>query len=91
MESGGLFGEMSFLYSGCATASIMAEERVKIAVLEQKALYVLFVKYPHLAGRFYSYLANILAVRLSEREVQIQKYELRKEKKRRNIISTSNQ
>eukprot|EP01127_Copromyxa_protea_P015382 TRINITY_DN4420_c0_g1_i1.p1 TRINITY_DN4420_c0_g1~~TRINITY_DN4420_c0_g1_i1.p1 ORF type:complete len:620 (-),score=144.50 TRINITY_DN4420_c0_g1_i1:23-1882(-) len=82
MESEALFGEMSFLASGCATASIIAEGRVKIAVLEQTALYMLFVKNPHLAGRFYSYLANILALRLSERELQIQKYEIRKEKRK---------
>jgi hypothetical protein len=83
MQSQALFGEMSFLASGCATASIIAEkENVKIAVLDQTALYVLFVRNPALAGRFYSYLANVLAVRLSERETQIQEFELRKEKRR---------
>jgi CRP-like cAMP-binding protein len=74
MEKGAMFGEMSFLVSGCATASIIAEgSHVKIYVIEQKSLFLQFIHSPHLAGRFYSYLANILAARLSERELEINK------------------
>lgn len=71
-----MFGEMSFLFGGCATASIIAEgSHVKIYVIERTSLYLLFIHYPHLAGKFYNYLANILAVRLSERELELRKSE----------------
>eukprot|EP01127_Copromyxa_protea_P013794 TRINITY_DN3738_c0_g1_i2.p1 TRINITY_DN3738_c0_g1~~TRINITY_DN3738_c0_g1_i2.p1 ORF type:complete len:276 (-),score=34.36 TRINITY_DN3738_c0_g1_i2:22-849(-) len=74
LETGSLFGEMSFLVAGCATASIIADGmNVQIYVIEQTSLYLQFIRFPHLAGRFYSYLANILASRLSERELEINK------------------
>eukprot|EP01126_Amoeba_proteus_P028598 TRINITY_DN28199_c0_g1_i1.p1 TRINITY_DN28199_c0_g1~~TRINITY_DN28199_c0_g1_i1.p1 ORF type:complete len:146 (+),score=33.28 TRINITY_DN28199_c0_g1_i1:435-872(+) len=74
LTKGAMFGEMSFLVSGNATASIIAEgPNVQIYVLERTSLCLLFMHYPPLAGRFFSYLANVLASRLNEREMQVQR------------------
>ena len=70
MKKGAMFGEMSFLVSGHATASIVADgSHVKIYEIEQTSLYLLFVRFPVLAGKFYNYLVNVLATRLNERDV----------------------
>jgi len=74
IETGSLFGEMTFLEKGKATASVVTEgEDVSVYVIEGYFINILFVDHPHLAGRFYSYLCSILAMRLSDRESQIQK------------------
>jgi len=74
IENGSLFGEMTFLEKGKATASVVTEgEEVSVYVIEGYFINILFVDHPHLAGRFYSYLCSILAMRLSDRESQIQK------------------
>lgn len=72
MEEGALFGEMTFLEKGNATASIIASGDVQIYIIEGYFINILFVDYPDLAGRFYSYLATVLAQRLSDRELKIQ-------------------
>lgn len=64
---------MTFLEKGEATASIIAEGTCSVYIIEGYFINILFVDYPELAGRFYSYLATILAQRLSDREVAIQK------------------
>jgi CRP-like cAMP-binding protein len=88
-----LFGELSFLEEGenaKATASVRAaDDDVKVIILEGINwlhpfllvgwyLNCLFVDHPHLAGKFYSYLCSILAVRLNERENQREALEAKK-------------
>jgi len=73
MEQNALFGEMTFLEKGKATASVIAEGDVQIYIIEGYFINILFVDHPELAGRFYSYLATVLAQRLSDRESQIQR------------------
>jgi len=73
MDEGALFGEMTFLEKGNATASVIAQGDVQIYIIEGYFINILFVDYPDLAGRFYSYLATVLAQRLSDREMAIQK------------------
>ncbi len=76
------FTEISFLEGGKSTASVIADEdetevyrstQVSVAyacryIMQGKLLKVLFFRQPALAGRFYQYLAKILATRLKERE-----------------------
>jgi len=69
MEQGQTFGEISFLLSGGATASVIADSTtVDIYILEGYFLNILFTIRPELAGRFYKYLAITLQKRLRERE-----------------------
>jgi len=69
IEAGALFGEMTFLEKGKATASVIAKgNNVAIYMIEGWFINTLFVDHPNLAGRFYSYLATILSKRLSDRE-----------------------
>lgn len=65
-----MFGEISFLYQGsAATASVVADdETVEVYVLDGYFINILFVKYPDLAGRFFAYIAGVIAGRLNERE-----------------------
>ena len=69
MEEEQTFGEISFLISGGATASVYAEsEFVEVHVLEGYYINILFGIHPELAGRFYKYLANSLQRRVRSRE-----------------------
>jgi len=60
MNTGALFGEMSFLEGGAATASVIADEdAVDMYIIEGYFINIVFVKYPDLAGRFYCYIASV--------------------------------
>eukprot|EP01128_Nolandella_sp_AFSM9_P006703 TRINITY_DN350_c0_g3_i1.p1 TRINITY_DN350_c0_g3~~TRINITY_DN350_c0_g3_i1.p1 ORF type:complete len:1270 (+),score=401.91 TRINITY_DN350_c0_g3_i1:33-3842(+) len=83
LEANSLFGEMTFLEKGEATASIIAEGPCQVYIIEGYFINILFVNHPALAGRFYSYLATILAQRLSDRELQIQREYAEAKAKRR--------
>jgi CRP/FNR family cyclic AMP-dependent transcriptional regulator len=64
-----LFGEISFLEGGKASASVVCDkDETQIAIIEGYWLDVLFQYYPELSGRFYHYLANVLSKRLKQRE-----------------------
>ena len=70
MTTRDLFGEISFIHQGsAASASVVADDdTVELYVLEGHFINILFVKYPDLAGRFFAYLAGVIAGRLNERE-----------------------
>jgi len=69
MEDGQMFGEISFLISGGATASVIADsEIVEVNVLEGYFINILFGMRPELAGRFYKHLANVLQKTIRSRE-----------------------
>jgi len=63
----GIFGEISFIEGGEASASVIALEDTSIQTIEAYFLCVLFSHYP-IAGRFYHYLASVLSKRVIERE-----------------------
>jgi CRP-like cAMP-binding protein len=67
------FGEISFLFGQKATAkasaSVVADENVDLYIIEGSWINILFVKYPGMAGRFYHYLASVLAHRLKKQEI----------------------
>jgi len=65
---GCLFGEVTFLQEETASASVIAEENVSCYVVESHLMNIIFVNHPNLAGRFYSYIASVLAGRVRERE-----------------------
>jgi len=68
--SGATLGEVSFLLSGGASASVIAETVVKAQVLEGYFMNILFNHKPQLGGKFFKYLAFQLKRRIEERENQ---------------------
>jgi len=63
------FGEISFLEGAPASASVIADsDNVTCYIIEGTFINILFVAYPSLAGRFYHYLASVLARRLRKQE-----------------------
>jgi CRP-like cAMP-binding protein len=63
---GAVFGEMSFLESAAASASIVAKDEVELDILEGPFVHSLLASVPGLAARFYQSLAVMLAQRLRE-------------------------
>lgn len=69
VKDDGVFGEISFLEGGAASASVVADEpETAIHIIEGYFLDVLFQRTPGLSGRFYHYLASLLAKRVALRE-----------------------
>ena len=73
MSENETFGEISFLFSRKspfkASASVVADTDVELYIIEGSWVNILFVKYPGMAGRFYHYLASVLAHRLKKQEI----------------------
>lgn len=73
MSENETFGEISFLFSRKspfkASASVVADTDVDLYIIEGSWVNILFVKYPGMAGRFYHYLASVLAHRLKKQEI----------------------
>jgi len=65
------FGEVSFLFNAPASAYVIADTDVLVYVIEGRFVNLLFVKYPYIAGRFYHYLASVVARRLKRQETRL--------------------
>jgi extracellular factor (EF) 3-hydroxypalmitic acid methyl ester biosynthesis protein len=63
---GEVFGEMGFLEGESASASVIADEDVVVAVINGADIYALLVSVPGLATRFYQSLALTVSQRLRE-------------------------
>ncbi|AKT35939.1 cyclic nucleotide-binding domain-containing protein [Chondromyces crocatus] len=63
---GAVFGEVSFLESAAASASVVAREETEVDVIEGTYVHSLLGSVPGLAARFYQSLAVMLAKRLRE-------------------------
>jgi CRP-like cAMP-binding protein len=68
MEQGALFGEISFLRSAPATATVLADGSAEVYIIPVDMLRSLFLRQPSLAGRSFHYLASVLQSRIRERE-----------------------
>ena len=67
-----VFGELTFLVGGGASATITAGEGgCSITFVERNTLQTLFDSNPMLAGKFYKFLALTLNARLREREYEL--------------------
>eukprot|EP01122_Echinamoeba_exundans_P008896 TRINITY_DN302_c0_g3_i1.p1 TRINITY_DN302_c0_g3~~TRINITY_DN302_c0_g3_i1.p1 ORF type:complete len:1771 (-),score=520.87 TRINITY_DN302_c0_g3_i1:72-5384(-) len=90
METGALFGEMSFLEGKGATASVIADsETVEMYILEGHFINIVFAAHPDLSGRFYAYLASVIAERLNAREKAIAKAAKKSKKQKEKEKSSS--
>lgn len=70
----GIFGEISFLEGGSATASIVADEPdTAVYIIEGYFLNVFFERNPGFSGRFYHFLAHLLSKRIKSREAALAK------------------
>ncbi len=63
---GSIFGEMAFLTRANASASVFADEPVKVLCLQHQHLREMAQQDPNFAGRFYRSLAITLAHRLND-------------------------
>lgn len=70
LKPGEVFGEISFLMGGSATASVIAEEETMIYVLDTVFLSILFHSDPLLAARLYFYVSEQLGQRLLRTETR---------------------
>ena len=78
MEAEETFGEISFLLSGGASASVIADSDVVTChVIEGYFINILFHMKPMLAGRFYKYLAKTIQRTFRKRENAQQEQEAR--------------
>jgi CRP/FNR family cyclic AMP-dependent transcriptional regulator len=66
LEAGEVCGEMAFLESGVASASVTASDTLEVCAIEWSALTDLFELYPHMGSRFYRSLAVNLSRRMRE-------------------------
>jgi hypothetical protein len=67
-------GEVSLLIGTKASASVIADSNeVEVLILERNFINIMFVRYPDMAGRFYHYLASVLARRLNFHEAAPEK------------------
>jgi CRP/FNR family transcriptional regulator, cyclic AMP receptor protein len=70
---GDVCGEMAFIESSAASASVVAESETTVDVLELPALTEVFTHHPHLEARFYRSLALLLSQRLRSTSLQLSK------------------
>lgn len=66
LSEGDVFGEMSFLESGNASATVFAADELSVELIETVELHQVFEGFPHLGSRFYKSVAVTLSRRLRE-------------------------
>jgi CRP-like cAMP-binding protein len=66
LKSGDVFGEISLLDDGAASASVVAAEDCTIRLIRRQDLEALFCERPDLGVQVYKKLARVLAQRLRE-------------------------
>lgn len=71
LEEGDVFGEMSFLESGAASATVIAEGELSVELIETSELHKVFESFPHLGARFFRSIAVTLSRRLRETSRQL--------------------
>lgn len=70
---GTIFGEMTYLTHGTASATVVACEEVEVLCLEHSQILAMTHDDPEFAGRFYRSLAITLAYRLRHTNRQIER------------------
>ena len=66
LESGDLFGEVSFLQGETTTATVVAASDIEVLALDKPALDHLLQDSPAFAARFFQHLAVVLSARLRD-------------------------
>jgi CRP-like cAMP-binding protein len=73
LAAGDICGEMAFLESDAASASVVAENEAEVDVLDLPEVQRIFGLYPHLQARFYKSLALVLSQRLRSTSARLAK------------------
>jgi len=73
LAPGHVCGEMAFIESNAASASVVAETETTVDALDFPALTEVFNHHPHLEARFYKSLALLLSQRLRSTSMQLSK------------------
>lgn len=73
MSEGDMFGEISFLQGGAASASVIAQTKVELSSVDAYSIKVLAELKPGLAGRFYKYIASIIRTRITNKLLDLHK------------------
>ena len=70
---GDICGEMAFIESDAASASVVAQIETEVDVMELARIQEVFTQHPHLEARFYKSLALMLSQRLRWTSAQLAK------------------
>src|SRR5260370_1465979 len=73
LAAGDICGEMAFIESNAASASVVAETEAQVDVLDLPKLTKVFTNHPHLEARFFKSLALLLSQRLRVTSMQLSK------------------
>jgi len=74
MQVNDIFGEISLLLGGTATASVIVDsDSVELYAFEGYFIDILYACKPALAAKFFYYLSTLLSARFDEREKKIRK------------------
>ena len=73
LAPGDICGEMAFVESNAASASVVAETETQVDVLDLPKLAEVFTNHPHLEARFFKSLALLLSQRLRSTSMQLSK------------------
>jgi len=69
-----MFGEVGFLLRNESNVSVVADEdKVEIYIIDKAYLEKVFAQQPGIAGKFYKFLSLVIARRIRQRELEIQK------------------
>src|SRR5215472_2752811 len=75
---GDICGEMAFVESNAASASVVTQTECEVDVIELPAVHEVFTQHPHLEARFYKSLALLLSQRLRWTSTQLSKATVQK-------------
>lgn len=73
LAPGDICGEMAFIESNAASASVVAETETEVDVLDLPKISEVFTHHPHLEARFFKSLALLLSQRLRSTSMQLSK------------------
>jgi CRP-like cAMP-binding protein len=68
LQVGAVFGEITFLTGGVASASVIADDNVELFIIHKSSLQTLITNHRETVVKFYHHLCETLAHRISEHE-----------------------
>jgi len=68
LQVGAVFGEITFLTGGVASASVIADDNVELFIIHKSSLQTLFTNHRDTVVKFYHHLCETLAHRISDHE-----------------------
>jgi hypothetical protein len=91
MNSGDIFGEITYLFGGGATVSIVADDDVRVYIIDKTSLQGLFSSKPDLAGKFYKFLAMQIGRRVLPKHLTAEMEAQRRKTRSSSLASETNE